>query len=48
VSSARVVGMLDEPGLVSCIEASASTWTFPPPSGGACARVLVPFILGDP
>lgn len=36
---------LSHPGLVQCATAAALAWRFPPPVGGSCARLVVPFSL---
>jgi hypothetical protein len=43
ISATSVTGTLKDNEVVSCVRALAQRWTFPAPSGGACAVVQVPF-----
>lgn len=45
VDGAHVSGA-DDAALVRCAGESALSWRFPPPAGGECAIVEVPFALG--
>jgi hypothetical protein len=43
VVATAVSGSIRDPEVFSCVRSLAQTWTFPVPSGGACAVVQVPF-----
>jgi len=43
MAAAAVSGTLKDPEVFKCVRAIAEHWTFPPPSGGNCAVVQVPF-----
>lgn len=45
VEAAAFSGTLDEPRLEACVRQDVAAWRFPPPAGGSCARVRVPFAL---
>lgn len=42
-SAVSVAGSLRDNEVFSCVRSIAQKWTFPPPSGGDCAVVQVPF-----
>ena len=42
VQNVSVGGNLGEPTVSACVRSLASSWTFPPPTGG-CVLVNVPF-----
>lgn len=43
MSAAAVSGTLKDQEVFNCVRAIALKWSFPPPSGGNCAVVQVPF-----
>jgi outer membrane biosynthesis protein TonB len=43
IAAAAVGGTLKDNEVFGCVRALAQKWTFPPPSGGGCAVVQVPF-----
>lgn len=43
VVASGVSGSLRDNEVFSCVRAIADKWHFPPPSGGSCAVVQVPF-----
>jgi hypothetical protein len=43
VVAAAVSGSMRDPEVFNCVRILAQTWTFPVPTGGACAVVQVPF-----
>jgi len=43
VVASSVSGSIRDPQVWSCVRSLAQTWTFPVPTGGACAVVQVPF-----
>jgi outer membrane biosynthesis protein TonB len=43
IAAAAVAGTLKDNEVFGCVRALAQKWTFPPPSGGGCAVVQVPF-----
>jgi TonB family protein len=43
ISAAAVNGSLKDSEVFSCVKALAQKWSFPPPTGGTCAVVQVPF-----
>ena len=45
VDRAQVLGPLSDPQFLSCVRSSLAEWRFPPPDGGECAIVSVPFAL---
>ena len=43
IAAAAVAGTLKDNEVFGCVRALAQKWTFPPPTGGGCAVVQVPF-----
>jgi outer membrane biosynthesis protein TonB len=43
IAAAAVAGTLKDNEVFGCVRALAQKWTFPPPIGGGCAVVQVPF-----
>jgi outer membrane biosynthesis protein TonB len=43
IAAASVGGSLKDNEVFGCVRSLAQRWSFPPPSGGACAVVQVPF-----
>jgi outer membrane biosynthesis protein TonB len=43
IAAAAVAGSLKDNEVFGCVRALAQKWTFPPPTGGGCAVVQVPF-----
>lgn len=43
MAATSVTGTLKDNEVFACVRAIASKWTFPPPTGGDCAVVQVPF-----
>ena len=45
VRSVRAGGSLRDEALLRCVGDASSQWRFPPPAGGDCAVVSVPFLF---